>query len=123
VTHAAVAAEAIANEPENLTATLAHLNAVLSDWRTAPLDPRVKAALQFLEKLTLTPDEISPADATVARAAGVSDSALREVIYVCFLLSTMDRLADAFDFPVLEPRSLHRSARIAVRWGYRGLSV
>jgi hypothetical protein len=54
----------------------------------------------------------------VARAAGASDRALRETIYVCFLLSTMDRLADAFDFPVPGAQALQRSARIAARFGY-----
>lgn len=121
MSHAAVAAQASA--PANLDAALAKVNTVLADWRTAHLDPRVRGALQFLEKLTLTPGAISPADVATARAAGVTESALREVIYVCFLLSTMDRLADAFDFPVPQPPALQRAARIAVLMGYRGLSV
>jgi alkylhydroperoxidase family enzyme len=101
----------------------AQVKAMLADWRTAPISARLRGALAFLEKLTLTPREVSPADVAAARAAGITDSALREVIYVCFLLSTMDRLADAFDFPVPEPPALRRAARIAVRFGYRGLSA
>ncbi len=112
-----------ASGPVNLNAAAAQVNAVLTDWRTARIDSRVKAALQFLEKLTLAPREVSPADVAAARAAGITESALREVIYVCFLLSTMDRLADAFDFPVPEPLALQRAANIAVLIGYRGLSV
>lgn len=98
------------------------VKAALTDWRTAPINERLRGALAFLEKLTLAPSEVGPADAAAARAAGVTDNALREVIYVCFLLSTMDRLADVFDFPLPEPRALQRAARIAVRFGYRGLS-
>ncbi len=99
------------------------MQAALADWRTADLDLRLRAALAFLEKLTLTPREISRADVLAARSAGVSDRALREAIYVCFMLSTMDRLADAFDFPVPDSRTLKRYAWIAVRFGYRGFSA
>jgi alkylhydroperoxidase family enzyme len=87
------------------------------------LDPRLRAALAFLEKLTLTPSEIRGSDALAARAAGVSDQALREAIYVCFMLSTMDRLADAFNFPVPDSRTLKRYAWIAVTFGYRGFGA
>jgi hypothetical protein len=58
-----------------------------------------------------------------ARAAGVSDEALREAIYVCFMLSTVDRLADAFDFPVPDPTTLQRYAWIAATFGYRNFSA
>jgi hypothetical protein len=73
--------------------------------------------------LTLTPEEIAGADVLGARAAGVSDSALREAIYVCFVLSTMDRLADAFQFPAPDTRILKRYAWIAANFGYRGFSA
>ena len=44
-----------------------------------------KATLVFLEKLTLRPDELESADAEAARAAGVSDQALRDAATVCGL--------------------------------------
>src|SRR2546422_7850830 len=33
------------------------VEAVLRDWRTAPLDPKLRATLGFLEKLTLAPTD------------------------------------------------------------------
>jgi len=36
------------------------VEAVLRDWRTAPLDPKLRATLGFLEKLTLAPTEVGP---------------------------------------------------------------
>ncbi|HEY6270806.1 MAG TPA: hypothetical protein VIX19_02305 [Terriglobales bacterium] len=99
------------------------MQAVLDNWRTADLNPRLRAALAFLEKLTLRPKEMSGADVGEARAGGISDQALGEAIYVCFMLSTMDRLADAFDFPVPDARTLKRYAWIAVNFGYRGFSA
>ena len=41
-------------------------NAVVSDWRTAPLRPELQATLVFLEQLTLRPDELTAADADAA---------------------------------------------------------
>jgi alkylhydroperoxidase family enzyme len=99
------------------------VQAVLDNWRTADLNPRLRTALAFLEKLTLTPKEMSGTDVREARAGGISDQALGEAIYVCFMLSTMDRLADAFDFPVPDSRTLKRYAWIAVNFGYRGFSA
>ena len=60
--------------------------------------------LGFLEQLTLRPDEVGPADAEAVRAAGVSDSALRDAIAVCALFSMIVRLADSlgWDVPSLE---------------------
>ena len=52
------------------------VEAVLRDWRTAPLDPKLRATLGFLEKLTLAPTEVGPADVKPLRAAGVSDGVL-----------------------------------------------
>lgn len=112
--HAAVAAKSL-QEDASVQAALA---GQLSD-----LEPRLCAALAFLEKLTLNPDEVGGADVLAARAAGITDRALREAIYVCFMLSTMDRLADAFQFPVPDARVLKRYAWIAATFGYRGFSA
>ena len=79
--------------------------------------------MQFLEKLTLTPGGVTQTDADAARAAGLSNQALREAVYVCFLFSTMDRLADALDFPIPSPQALQEGARYLARFGYRGMSV
>ena len=52
--------------------------AVLADWRTAPLDPKLRATLGFLEKLTLAPADVRPADLAPLRAAGVSDDGIED---------------------------------------------
>lgn len=96
---------------------------MLADRRTASISARFQAALDFLEKLTLRPEEVGPEDVKAARAKGVSDAALRQAIYVCFVLSTMDRLADAFAFELPDARILKRYAWIATTFGYKGLSL
>ena len=56
---------------------------MLDDWRSAPIDQKLRATLGFLEKLTLTPGEIAQDDIAPMRAAGVSDQAIEDAIYVC----------------------------------------
>jgi alkylhydroperoxidase family enzyme len=99
------------------------VQAVLRDWRSAPVDGRISAALAYLEKLTLTPESVGAGDVLAARAAGVSDGALREATYVCFLFSVMDRLADVFGFDVPTPSEMRRASRILARFGYQRMSV
>ena len=99
------------------------VDAVLRDWRSAPVSPRLRAALRYLEKLTLTPEAVGAEDVLLARAAGVSDAALREATYVCFLFSVMDRLADAFGFETASPQELNRARKILASFGYHRMSV
>jgi alkylhydroperoxidase family enzyme len=73
---------------------------VVADWRTAPLRPELRATFAFLEKLTLRPGELGPEDAAAARAAGVSDQALREAATVCALFNMIVRLADSLGWDV-----------------------
>jgi alkylhydroperoxidase family enzyme len=91
---------------------------VLADYRTAAIDARLRATLAFLEKLTLTPAEVGPADIEPMRAAGVSDQAIEEAIYVAGLFNVMDRIADALDFTPTPPDRLPRVARILAKLGY-----
>ena len=51
---------------------------MVEDWRTAPLAPELAATLPFLERLTLRPEELTPADAEAVYEAGVSEQALRD---------------------------------------------
>jgi alkylhydroperoxidase family enzyme len=74
--------------------------AVERDWRTAPIDEKLRATLGFLEKLTLMPDELTPEDAEEVRATGVSDEALVDAIHVGALFNMIARLADSLGWDV-----------------------
>src|SRR3954465_14849149 len=93
-------------------------DAVVADWRTAPLRPELAAVLVFLEKLTLRPDELEPADADAVRAAGVSDQALRDAIAVCALFSMIVRLADSLGWDVPTWERLQQRAPAMLEGGY-----
>jgi alkylhydroperoxidase family enzyme len=92
---------------------------VLNDWRAAPVDDKLRAALGFLEKLTLSPGEVRPEDVTALRAEGVSEQAIVDAIYVCALFNIIDRIADALGFDVPSPAQFARSAKLLLRFGYR----
>lgn len=92
---------------------------MLTDWRTAPIDERLRATLGFLEKLVYQPDAIGPDDARAVRAAGVSDAALADAIQVCVLFSMIVRLADAFEFAVGTDAEFAAGAKMLLRFGYR----
>jgi alkylhydroperoxidase family enzyme len=91
---------------------------VVDDWRSAPLRPELKATLVFLEKLTLRPDELTAADADEARAAGVSDQALRDAATVCALFSMIVRLADSLGWDVPPWEATRARAPAMLEGGY-----
>jgi alkylhydroperoxidase family enzyme len=72
----------------------------VADWRTAPLRPELRAALGFIEVLTMRPDELTEADAEAAYAAGVSREALRDAATVCAFFGMITRLADSLGWDV-----------------------
>ena len=68
------------------------MDAILDDYESAPIDAPLRETLRFLEAVTLRPAD---ADASAARAAGVSRAALRDAVYVAAAFSLIDRFADA----------------------------
>ena len=70
----------------------------LDGWRGGGLDPRLAATMSLLEQVTVRPTEVTHADVEAVRAAGVSDAAIVDALYVCFLFNTVNRLANAFDY-------------------------
>ena len=91
---------------------------MLHDWRTAPIDVRLRAALGFLEKLTLQPDSVRPADVAPLRAAGISDEGIEDAIQVCTLFNVYDRLADAMGWYLPDEAGYAASGRNLMKRGY-----
>ena len=97
--------------------------AVLEDWRTAPIDERLRAVLGYLEKLTLAPKELNVADIKILHLAGLSDRAITEAAYVCYLFSVMDRLADTFDFDIPTGEQVSNTGQFLFKNGYKLLKL
>jgi alkylhydroperoxidase family enzyme len=93
--------------------------AALADHKSAPLDARLHALCDALEVLVRTPEQFSAQTLVPARAAGLSDDALRDAIYVAVLFGTIDRIADALNFRVPPPEDFAAGAKWLLRRGYR----
>jgi alkylhydroperoxidase family enzyme len=91
---------------------------VRDDWRTAPVSDRVRAALAFIEKQTLQPDELTEEDAEAAYAAGVSKQALLDAAGVAAMFNMIVRLADAFGWAVPDWDRLMERAPLMLEGGY-----
>jgi alkylhydroperoxidase family enzyme len=94
------------------------VQAILDDYKSAPIDGKLRAMLAFLEKQTLTPEALNEADAAALREAGVDADAAESAMYAAYVFNVMDRLADAFDFKVNDAHGLKWVARILLKVGY-----
>lgn len=91
---------------------------MLEDWRSAPIDAKLRTQLDFLEKLTLRPDEVRPRDIEPLRAAGLSDHAIEDAIQVCALFNIYDRMADSLGWYLPDQAGYAASANNLIRRGY-----
>jgi alkylhydroperoxidase family enzyme len=92
--------------------------AVERDWRTAPVDGRLRATLGFIEQLTLRPSELTPDDAARVLDAGVSRQALVDAIHVAALFNMIVRLADSLGWDVPTFDEFHARADRMLASGY-----
>jgi alkylhydroperoxidase family enzyme len=90
----------------------------VADWRTAPLDPGLRAVLGFLETMTLHPETLGAEHAEAVRRAGVGDGALVDAIHVCALFNMITRLADSLGWDVPPPESFAARAGHMLEGGY-----
>jgi alkylhydroperoxidase family enzyme len=98
------------------------VSAILSNWRTTSISEKLRATLGFLEKLTLSPNEVGLEDVAGLRAAGVTDQATADVIYICAGFNIINRVADALGSKIPPPKVFVRDAKFLLRFGYKVLS-
>jgi alkylhydroperoxidase family enzyme len=88
------------------------LDAVLDDWKTADIPEKTRGALELLEYMTVHPQDIDQELIQKLRNDGLDDLAIREAVNVGFHYNLIDRIADAFDFPVPKGLQKKRLARM-----------
>jgi len=79
------------------------VSAVLNDYRTAPIDEKVRATLALLEKITLEPDQVGVQDLERLRKLHLAEQAIENALHVCVLFNIIDRVAHALGFEVPAP--------------------
>jgi uncharacterized peroxidase-related enzyme len=91
----------------------------LGQWRRGEVEARMAAMFGFLEKLTGTPEVVGVADITSVRDAGVSDAAILDAIYVCYLFNAINRVANAFECGFKTDADRRKLAEGLDRIGYK----
>ena len=94
------------------------VEAVFEDWRTAPVEEPLRAALGFVEALTLRPAEVGPETMEPLREAGLSDRDIEDVAAVCALFNVIVRVADTLGFDVPPDEFFDKMAGVMLKRGY-----
>jgi alkylhydroperoxidase family enzyme len=71
------------------------VDAVLHDYRTAPIGDREKALFAFIEKVNRESSRLQKKDVEEVKAAGWSEEALFDAITVCALFNFYNKWIDA----------------------------
>lgn len=67
---------------------------VRADWRSAGLDGKTEALLEYSEKLTKSPSEMTAADIQRLRTVGWDDRAVHDAAQVVGYFNYINRVAD-----------------------------
>jgi alkylhydroperoxidase family enzyme len=94
------------------------VDAVLADFRSAPISDPLKGALTFLETMTLRPFELSAEHAKEALRSGATTEALKDAAAVATVFNIITRYADALDFAVPSASEFDRAAKMLLTRGY-----
>jgi uncharacterized peroxidase-related enzyme len=73
---------------------------IQEDFRSAGLDPKRLAMLEYSEKLTLTPSAMERSDVEALRAAGFSDADILAIAEVTAYYAYVNRIADGLGVEV-----------------------
>lgn len=95
------------------------MKAVLKDYRTAPIDEKLRAMLGLLEIFTLDHERLSASDVHAVLDAGVTREAIRDAFYVAFLFNTYDRLADTLGWQLPDNRYYAKAGQFLLKKGYK----
>lgn len=107
--HGAVAAK---------TMTRPVVDAVLADFRSAPITEPLKGALAFLEIMTLRPMALSADSAREALRSGLTTADLKDAAAIAALFNIITRYADALNFAMPTAAEFDRAADMLLKRGY-----
>ena len=91
---------------------------VLDNYRTAPIDEKLRAMLGLLEIFTLHPEQLGPSDVRAVLDTGVTREAIRDAFYVAFLFNVYDRLADTLGWELPRQSYYAKAGQFLLKKGY-----
>jgi hypothetical protein len=77
------------------------------------------AAVGLVRKLTLAPEEVGADDLRTILNAGVSEDAVKDVVYVCCVFNLIDRVSDALGFDLMDEKGYRLRAQVLLGVGYK----
>ena len=95
---------------------------ILTDWRSAPINEKLRAMLGFVTKLTDAPERVGPYDLASLRKLGITERAILDATYICMGFNVINRIADAMDFKLPPAGVFTRGAWSMRKFGYRLMS-
>ena len=94
------------------------IDKLLADPDTAPVEEKFRPLLSYVKKLTLTPSEMTQADADAVFAAGWDEKALHDTIAVTARMNFMNRLVEGHGFVQTDPARARENAARRKKYGY-----
>ena len=76
------------------------MTALQTDYRQAELSPKIRAMLDYVVKLTLTPWEMAEADVLLLREHGYSDREILDINQITAYYAYVNRIADGLGVPL-----------------------
>lgn len=96
------------------------VDAVVRDFRSAPIEEAEKRLLAYLEKLTLAPATTSAGDVDGLREAGWTDEAIYDAVTVCAMFNFYNRWIEGSGVQDMTAERYARSAERLTTAGYAG---
>jgi alkylhydroperoxidase family enzyme len=94
------------------------VDAVLEDYRTAPIGAPEKALFAFIDKVNRESKQIGPADVQAVVAAGWTEEAVYDAITVCALFNFYNTWIDATGVADMPPEMYAMSGERLATTGY-----
>ncbi len=91
---------------------------MLEDYRTAPIDDRLKALFAFIEKMNRQSNQIRREDTDALKQAGWSEEAIYDAITVCALFRFYNAWIDATGVHDLPAAAYALSGKRMAEQGY-----
>ena len=94
------------------------MDAVLDDYRTAPIDDREKALFSFIEKMNAQSNRIAQIDIDDLKSVGWSEEAIYDAVTVCSLFKFYNAWIDATGVHDLPAAAYRMSGKRLAAQGY-----
>ncbi len=99
------------------------VDAVLADYRSAPIDDQWKALFAFIDRMNAESNTLQQSDIDAVKAAGWSEEAIYDAITVCALFNFYNKWIDATGVSDMPAAAYEMSGVRMAAHGYGGATA